>query len=168
MAVVLEWVETGQVFPLPLGRPAVIGRRQKSEVYLPWRYVSRRHCEALWDGCRVWVYDLGGSGGTSINGVVLRDGGGLLRLGDLLHVGPVPLRLGTPSRVEATWLAWQGGLVVAMARQADESGDFGGLSVLADALEEAGCNDADLLAHCRSRGGHLRGCWAVDLILGKG
>ena len=47
-------------------------------------------------------------------------------------------------------------------------GDYGGLPVLADALEEAGCTDADLLAHCRSGGGHLRGCWAVDLLLGKG
>ena len=47
-------------------------------------------------------------------------------------------------------------------------GDYGGLPVLADALEEAGCTDTDLLAHCRSGGGHLRGCWAVDLLLGKG
>ena len=46
-------------------------------------------------------------------------------------------------------------------------GDYGGLPVLADALEEAGCTDAELLARCRSGGGHLRGCWAVDLILGK-
>ena len=167
MAVWLEWVGTGRGFPLPLGRPAMIGRWQKSEVFLPARHISRNHCQALWDGCRVWVYDLGGSGGTSINGVVLRDGGGLLRLGDLLHVGPVPLRLGTPSRVEATWLAWQGGLVGAMARQADESGDFGGLPVLADALEEAGCNDAALLDHLHHPGPHVRGCWPVDLLTGR-
>jgi hypothetical protein len=41
------------------------------------------------------------------------------------------------------------------------------LAVLSDALEEAGCADADLLAHLRSPGPHVRGCWAVDLILGK-
>ena len=70
--------------------------------------------------------------------------------------------------MEAAWLARQGGLVEVLARQADESGDYGGLPVLADALEEAGCTDADLLAHCRSGGGHLRGCWAVDLLLAKG
>jgi hypothetical protein len=84
----------------------------------------------------------------------------------VLHLGGVRLRLGTPSRVEAAWLARQGGLVEAMARHADESDDHGGLPVLADALEEAGCTDADLLAHCRCGGGHLRGCWAVDLLLG--
>jgi hypothetical protein len=41
------------------------------------------------------------------------------------------------------------------------------LSVLADALEEAGCTDPDLLGHLHSPGPHVRGCWALDLILGK-
>jgi hypothetical protein len=40
------------------------------------------------------------------------------------------------------------------------------LAVLADALEEAGAG-GDLLAHMRSAGPHIRGCWAVDLVLGK-
>jgi len=38
---------------------------------------------------------------------------------------------------------------------------------LADALEEAGCDDADVHAHCRGPGPHVRGCWVVDLIIGK-
>jgi hypothetical protein len=41
------------------------------------------------------------------------------------------------------------------------------LAVLADALEDAGCDEADLLGHLRGPGPHVRGCWAVDLILGK-
>ena len=41
------------------------------------------------------------------------------------------------------------------------------LAVLADALEDAGCTDADLLGHLRGPGPHVRGCWAVDLILAK-
>jgi hypothetical protein len=41
------------------------------------------------------------------------------------------------------------------------------LAVLADALEEAGCDSAELLGHLRGQGPHVRGCWAVDLILGK-
>jgi hypothetical protein len=44
---------------------------------------------------------------------------------------------------------------------------FDRLPVLADALEDAGCADADLLGHLRGPGPHVRGCWAVDLILGK-
>lgn len=41
------------------------------------------------------------------------------------------------------------------------------LAVLADALEEAGCQDADILNHLRDPGVHVRGCWVVDLLLGK-
>lgn len=41
------------------------------------------------------------------------------------------------------------------------------LSVLSDALEEAGCTDDAILTHLRSPGPHVRGCWALDLILGK-
>jgi hypothetical protein len=41
------------------------------------------------------------------------------------------------------------------------------LAVLSDALEEAGCDDADLLDHLRSPGPHVRGCWVLDLLLGK-
>jgi hypothetical protein len=41
------------------------------------------------------------------------------------------------------------------------------LAVLSDALEEAGCTDADLLSHLRSAGPHVRGCWALDRVLGK-
>ena len=42
------------------------------------------------------------------------------------------------------------------------------LAVLADTLEEAGCSDSDLLGHLRGPGPHVRGCWVVDLVLGKG
>ena len=50
--------------------------------------------------------------------------------------------------------------------QADQA--FERLPILADALEEAGCADAGLLSHLREPGDHVRGCWALDLILGKG
>jgi hypothetical protein len=41
------------------------------------------------------------------------------------------------------------------------------LAILADAALDAGCDDEELIRHCRSEGPHVRGCWAVDLILGK-
>jgi hypothetical protein len=41
------------------------------------------------------------------------------------------------------------------------------LALLADALEEAGCDNADILSHLRGPGPHVRGCWVVDLLLGK-
>jgi hypothetical protein len=45
---------------------------------------------------------------------------------------------------------------------------FRELTILADALEEAGCTDETVLAHCRRHGPHVRGCWVVDWVLEKG
>jgi hypothetical protein len=44
---------------------------------------------------------------------------------------------------------------------------FDRLPILADALEDAGCTNADILNHCRQPGEHVRGCWVVDLLLDK-
>jgi hypothetical protein len=63
-------------------------------------------------------------------------------------------------------LAWRTPTVLALARRAGRSGDSGALPILADALQEAGCEDERLLGHCRSPGPHARGCWAADLLLG--
>jgi hypothetical protein len=41
------------------------------------------------------------------------------------------------------------------------------MPILADALEEAGCTNVDILNHCRQPGEHVRGCWVIDLLLGK-
>jgi hypothetical protein len=66
-----------------------------------------------------------------------------------------------------SWLAHKDGHVVKLAQSIYDDRAFDRLPLLADALEEAGCHDADILAHCRQPGDHVRGCWAVDLVLGK-
>jgi len=76
-------------------------------------------------------------------------------------VGSGPVR---PVPVDPRWLTTD---VLALARSIYEDRAFDRLPILADALEEAGCSDADLLGHLRSPGPHVRGCWALDLILGK-
>ena len=49
-----------------------------------------------------------------------------------------------------------------------ESRDFAAMPILADALQDAGCDNDDILNHCRDeRPRHVRGCWVVDLVLGK-
>jgi hypothetical protein len=53
-----------------------------------------------------------------------------------------------------------------VAKSIYENRDFGLVPILADALEEAGCTDGDILTHLRSPGPHVRGCWAIDLCLG--
>jgi hypothetical protein len=57
--------------------------------------------------------------------------------------------------------------VLDLTRTMYDSRDFAAMPILADALEEAGCNNPDILAHCRGDGPHIRGCWVVDLVLGK-
>jgi hypothetical protein len=72
-----------------------------------------------------------------------------------------------PVRVRRSWLAWHDGTVGKLARSIDEGNRFEALGVLADALEEAGCAEPALLGHCREPGPHHRGCWVVDLLLGR-
>lgn len=57
--------------------------------------------------------------------------------------------------------------VGSLAEQMYESRDFSAMPVLADALQESGCDNDDILSHCRGVGPHVRGCWVVDLVLGK-
>jgi hypothetical protein len=85
---------------------------------------------------------------------------------DLLRdlFGPLPFRA-VP--INPAWLAWDGGTVAKLAAVAYEERAFDRLPILADALEEAGCADEAILSHLRGPGPHARGCWAVDLLLGK-
>lgn len=57
--------------------------------------------------------------------------------------------------------------VVNLAKSIYDERSFGRLPILADALEEAGCINAEILSHLFGPGPHVRGCWALDLILGK-
>jgi hypothetical protein len=91
-------------------------------------------------------------------------------------LAPIIVRdiIGNPFRPVVISPAWLTATVLSLAQAAydDRTLPAGTLdntlvAILADALEEAGCQDQDLLVHCRSGGEHVRGCWVVDLILGK-
>ncbi len=69
-----------------------------------------------------------------------------------------------PARVPKRWRT---ATVIALAQGCYDARDFSRLPVLADALEDAGCDSEPLLAHLRGPGPHVRGCWAVDAVLGK-
>jgi hypothetical protein len=79
--------------------------------------------------------------------------------------------IGNPFRpapaVPATLLTRNGGCLVSLAQSLYEERRFEDLPVLADALEEAGCTDPDILSHLRGPGPHVRGCWVLDILLGK-
>ena len=75
---------------------------------------------------------------------------------------------GNPFRPVIFSPQWRTDTATAIARQMYESRDFGAMPILADALQDAGCDNADILDHCRDvKAPHVRGCWVVDLVLGK-
>jgi hypothetical protein len=76
--------------------------------------------------------------------------------------------VGNPFRPVSFDPAWRTSTAVALAQQMYDSRDFAIMPILGDALEDAGCDNHDILAHCRNpQGTHVRGCWVVDLVLGK-
>jgi hypothetical protein len=77
---------------------------------------------------------------------------------------------GKPSRrvtIPRALLAWNDDTIRKLAQAIYDERAFDRLPILADALEESGCQDPDILGHCRSGGEHVRGCWVIDLLLGK-
>jgi hypothetical protein len=75
--------------------------------------------------------------------------------------------LGNPFRPAAADPAWLTSTVAQLASGIYADRAFDRLPFLGDALEDAGCADRAILDHCRSPGPHVRGCWVVDLLLGK-
>jgi hypothetical protein len=76
--------------------------------------------------------------------------------------------LGNPFRPVSLAPECRTSTAVALAGQMYESRDFSAMPILADALQDAGCDNEVILMHCRdAKQVHVRGCWAVDLVLGK-
>jgi hypothetical protein len=78
------------------------------------------------------------------------------------------LPLFQPVTFAPAWREWHGGAAGKIAQEIYDRRRFEELPILADALEDAGCDERALLDHCRSGGPHVRGCWALDLVLNKG
>jgi hypothetical protein len=74
---------------------------------------------------------------------------------------------GNPFRPVTFAPEWRTDTVVTLARTMYESREFSAMPILADALQDAGCDNDDVLNHCRELGTHVRGCWVCDLVLGK-
>jgi hypothetical protein len=63
--------------------------------------------------------------------------------------------------------SWFTSTALALAQQMYESRDFSAMPILADALQDAGCDNEEILQHCRGENIHVRGCWVVDLLTGR-
>jgi hypothetical protein len=76
--------------------------------------------------------------------------------------------LGKPLRPVTFSPEWRTDTALILAREMYDSREFSAMPILADALQDAGCDNDDMLAHCRDASAtHVRGCWVVDLVLGK-
>ena len=84
----------------------------------------------------------------------------------LLHdvFGSLPFH---PVTVPPDVLAWNDRLVPRLAQAIYVERRWGDMPILSDALLDAGCGDEEILAHCRAGGEHVRGCWVIDLLLGR-
>jgi hypothetical protein len=74
---------------------------------------------------------------------------------------------GNPFRRVAADPAWLTSTVASLAEGIYAERAFDRLPILADALQDAGCENAEVLGHCSGPGPHVRGCWVIDLLLGK-
>jgi hypothetical protein len=74
---------------------------------------------------------------------------------------------GNPFRPVALDPSWLTSTVVALAEGIYQDRAFDRMPILADALQDAGCDNEAILNHCRQPGEHVRGCWVVDLVLAK-
>ena len=62
---------------------------------------------------------------------------------------------------------WRTPPAVLLAKRMYNARDFSAMPILANGLQDAGCDNADILDHCRGNGPHVRGCWVLDLVMGK-
>lgn len=88
-------------------------------------------------------------------------------LGDTEEIELIHDVFGNPFRPTFFDPSCSNSIVVSLAQAIYEEHGFDRLPILADALEDAGCTNQDILGHCRGPGPHVRGCWVVDLLLGK-
>jgi pSer/pThr/pTyr-binding forkhead associated (FHA) protein len=149
------------------GRTVRIGRNSDNDICFKDLRLSRYHFEIRHEGDRVRMWNCNTTCGTRINDVRCGQEAEL-QVGDRVGFAPSLVRLEVAPNLDASWLSWHGGTVKHLAQDAEREKSVQLLPKLADALEDAGCTDAEMLGHLRAEGPHVRGCWAVDLLLGKG
>ncbi len=139
--------------------------RFRFEVYKD-RATDQPVCEVSFGGVHATSGSWGGSTGTGL----------ILPLGHELQLRAVageetrvsPIFRPRPYHPVAFSPEWRTGIVVALARQMYDSQDFSVMPILADALQDAGCDNEEILSHCCNTSlMHVRGCWVVDLALAE-
>ena len=135
--------------PLPASAPPSLAARTAQVASWACAVSGQRAC---WNSFDVGPHDARPESEEACQCALLRD-----LLGDTAR---------TPD-LRPDWLRWHRGCVVELARTIYEERRFADVPVLGDALQDAGCDDPEVLEHCRPGRGHVRGCWLLDAILGK-
>lgn len=136
------------------GQSLVIGRGRDCDVYLPHPAVARRHVRVWRDEDGIWVEDLNTRGGTWWVGHLHPEwsqtrGPTRLAVDDAFQVCAFAFVLTARFPVEERWRVWGGGVIPRLARAIQDGQSWEELPVLADALEESGCEEVELLQHFR-------------------
>jgi hypothetical protein len=184
LAIGLRW------FPLTKAE-TVIGRDASADIIVPAHYVSRTEAKVVREGGSYYLQNMTSRNATCVKGGVLRhlprqllSDGDEIRVGDYVFVfldrdddplagsgdtasGAAPGGSDSTSFNPAAFSpAWRTDDAVTLARGVLFSGDCSAMPILADALQDAGCDNAHILRHCRGSGPHVLGCWVVALVLG--
>lgn len=139
-------------------------RVHETSMHIRGPYLATMSCGALWHDPDDVIHHVADSAAISVSGVADGPAWETERQAQarLLHE-----LFGNPFRPVAFDPAWRSETAVALASGVYADRAFDRLPILADALEEAGCDYPDILAHCREPGPHAHGCWVVDLVLNK-
>src|SRR5262245_18676998 len=139
--------------------PVTVGRSRESTMVLHNEHAARLHFEVYFQGGHWFLRDHGSRGGTRVNSVRVP---GEARLLDGQEIAVADVRLHfrllcggkLPPPAPALDPAWRTPEVLLLARSLYGERRFEEMPVLGDALEEAGCQDAAILGHCREPGPH--------------
>jgi hypothetical protein len=164
----VEVMGDGLTFRLLPGAPLLLGRGGGCGIILQSDQVGDRQASLVLREDRVLLRPEADWRSTTVNGVAVGRRDLELHLDDVVQAGEYQLRLVRASDVQAACLAHEGRQVVHLARVIARDKRYDELPILGDALEEAGCADAALLAHFRQRRPHLRGCCFLEQILAAG
>ena len=150
---------------------AVDAAEERAKIELsPWRELgwnlTTLPMDDLLEGghLKVWTRSVKGLESTELNAVF----GRTQEQAAALHLQLFRDIFGNPFRPVTFSPNWRTDTAVSLARQMYDAREFSTMPILADALQDAGCDRDDVLSHCRDpRGVHARGCWVVDLVLGR-
>jgi len=138
-------------------------RRAASTVYYA---TARNAMEAAYNApclaVEAVIWKAGANG--SYDSIALKLGEQILQVNAIVDIFGNAFR---PATTNPIWLTWNDSAVRKIAQTIYDERAFDRMPILADALEDAGCDNEDILRHCRSDSPHVKGYWVVDLVLGK-